>query len=235
MDFDSSGTLFALDFGIRTARLLTIDPSNGRVTTVGTVDLPGDVGGSIVFDTAGTLIGSTSDASGSYLFDIDPANGDVSNIGLLIGGFKPQGMGLMVQPNAPPDCSAASASHGEIWPPDGKFVDVSVLGVTDPDGDPVAIRITGIAQDEPLEGLNDRNTCPDAMGVDTEIAVVRAERSGADPVSGDGRVYHVSFTAEDGQGGECSATTRVCVPRDQRPGHVCVDQGPLFDSTSCGQ
>ena len=135
--------------------------------------------------------------------------------------------------NLPPDCSGAASAPDEIWPPDHKFADVSVVGVTDPDGDPLTITITGIAQDEPLEGLGDGNTCPDALGVDTDIASVRAERSGSKKVPGDGRVYHISFTAEDGQGGECSETVTVCVPHDRRPGHVCVDQGPLFDSTSC--
>ena len=78
-------------------------------------------------------------------------------------------------------------------------------------------------------------TCPDAEGVGTDVAIVRAERSGSKKVPGDGRVYHVSFTADDGQGGECSGTVTVCVPHDQRPGHVCVDQGPLFDSPVCGE
>ena len=59
-------------------------------------------------------------------------------------------------------------------------------------------------------------------------ALLRAERSG----TGDGRVYHVTFRADDGQGGTCEGTVTVCVPHDQRPGHVCGDQGSLVDSTS---
>ncbi len=139
------------------------------------------------------------------------------------------------EPNTPPDCSGAVADPNLLWPPDQKFVDVAIVGVTDPDGDPVTITITDIAQDEPLEGLGDGNTCPDAIGVDTDIAYVRAERSGAKNTSGDGRVYHLSFTADDGQGGECSATVTVCVPHDQHQGNACVDQGPVFDSTVCGE
>ncbi len=140
---------------------------------------------------------------------------------------------LPASANQPPDCSVATADPDEIWPPDHMFADVSVVGVTDPDGDPVTVTVTGIAQDEPPDGLGDGSTCPDADGVGTDIASVRAERSGTKKVPGDGRVYHVSFTADDGQGGECTGTVVVCVPHDQRPGHVCVDQGPLFDSTIC--
>jgi hypothetical protein len=136
-------------------------------------------------------------------------------------------------PNRPPDCSDASADPTELWPPDLKFQDVSVAGVTDPDGDPVAITITSILQDEPLNGPGHGNTCPDGAGVGTDIASVRAERSGSKKVAGDGRVYHASFTADDGQGGQCVGEVTVCVPTDQSPGHVCVDQGPLFDSTGC--
>jgi hypothetical protein len=136
-------------------------------------------------------------------------------------------------PNHPPECDDASAGLGELWPPDLKFRDVSVAGVTDPDGDPVAITITSIFQDEPLNGPGHGNTCPDGAGVGTDIASVRAERSGSKQVAGDGRVYHVSFTADDGQGGQCVGEVAVCVPKDRSPDHVCVDQGPLFDSTSC--
>ena len=129
--------------------------------------------------------------------------------------------------NAPPDCSKAVANPSELWPPNHKFVNVSVTGVTDPDGDPAAITITGITQDEPLNGLGDGDTCPDASGVGTAVASLRAERSG----TADGRVYHVSFTATDGRGGRCTGTASVCVPHDQRPGHTCGDQGPLVNST----
>jgi len=53
-----------------------------------------------------------------------------------------------------------------------------------------------------------------------------AERRG----SGDGRVYHVAFVADDGRGGQCSGMVTACVPLSQKPGGACVDQGPLFDS-----
>jgi hypothetical protein len=72
------------------------------------------------------------------------------------------------------------------------------------------------------------STCPDAIIVGSS-ASVRAERSGR----GDGRVYHLTYRAEDGMGGECTGMATVCVPHDQRRGVTCIDQGPLFDSTRC--
>jgi len=129
--------------------------------------------------------------------------------------------------NHPPDCSGAGPSSGELWPPNHKFVPVSIVGVTDPDGDPVTVTITSVTQDEPLNSEGDGNTCPDATNVGTSVVSVRSERSGLD----DGRVYHLNFMASDGRGGTCVGTTGLCVPHDQRPDHVCGDQGPLYNST----
>jgi hypothetical protein len=103
---------------------------------------------------------------------------------------------------------------------------VKIVGPTDPDGDPITIRITSIHQDEPVSPIGDGNRCPDADGVGSPIAKLRAERSGG----GDGRVYRIDFTADDGSGGTCAGTVTVCVPHD-RARRSCVDQGPLFDST----
>ena len=129
--------------------------------------------------------------------------------------------------NEPPDCSGAAAALRELWPPNHDFRQVSIGGVTDPDGDPVAIAITGIFQDEQVDGPGSGHTCPDAAGTGTDTALLRSERNGGS----DGRAYHVSFRAEDGQGGECTGTVSVCHAHDQGQGEECIDQGPLFDST----
>ena len=132
-------------------------------------------------------------------------------------------------PNQPPDCTTAASDPDLLWPPNHKFRPVSILGVTDPDGDPVTLAVTSIMQDEPLNGLGDGNTCSDGAGVGEVVARVRAERSG----QGDGRVYHISFTADDGNGGVCAGEVSVCVPHDRSARRrVCGDQGPLYDSTT---
>jgi len=126
--------------------------------------------------------------------------------------------------NRPPDCSHAAPSVTTLlWSPHGSFVSVNVLGVTDPDGVPVTIAISSIRQDE-ATGSN----APDGKGVGTSIAQVRSERLG----NGDGRVYHIGFTALDGDGGTCSGAVTVAVPHDQGKGNNAVDGGALFDSTS---
>jgi Thrombospondin type 3 repeat len=129
--------------------------------------------------------------------------------------------------NLPPDCSGAIPSGSELFPPNHQFISINILGVTDPNGDPVTITINSIRQDEPVRGGGSGNTCPDGSGVGTSTAQVRAERAG----TGNGRVYHINFRADDGRGGTCTGEVTVCVPHDR--GRGCLDGGPLFDSTAC--
>jgi hypothetical protein len=93
----------------------------------------------------------------------------------------------------------------------------------------VTLTITQVLQDEPTNSAGDGNTCPDATETGTATVSVRAERAGG----GDGRVYHLGFTASDGRGGTCQGEVTVCVPHDQGDGEACVDQGPIYDSTVC--
>lgn len=127
--------------------------------------------------------------------------------------------------NRVPDCDGATASPSELWSPDHQFVPITI-DVTDPDGDPVTVIIDSIYQDEEVDGTGSGDTGPDGQGVGTTMAEVRAERDG----NGNGRVYHISFTASDGHGGVCSGEALVGVPHDQSGG-AAVDDGALYDST----
>ncbi len=146
-------------------------------------------------------------------------------------GFDPTPVlkDLTLLHNQDPDCSGAFPSVDNLWPPNHKFHDVSVLGVTDPDGDPVTITIGSIFQDEPTDTFGDGAFTPDGMGVGTDTAMVRAERSGTKMVPGNGRVYYIGFMAEDGLGGACDGVVQVGVPHDVKD--TPIPDGPLFDST----
>ena len=109
-----------------------------------------------------------------------------------------------------------------------KFVPVSILGVTDPDGDPLTIVVTSVTQDEPVNARGDGSTCPDAQ-INSGQALVRAERSGTPGSPGNGRVYAITFTADDGKGGQCASTVNVCMPHDQSH-PTCVDDGQFHNS-----
>jgi hypothetical protein len=132
--------------------------------------------------------------------------------------------------NTDPICTAATPSSDVLWPPNHKMVPITIAGVTDADDDSLTTKITGIRQDEVVNGPGDGNTGPDGAGVGTGTAQVRAERAGTPKAPGDGRVYHVAFSASDGQGGTCTGSVKVSVPHDKR-GSAAVDGGPLYDST----
>ncbi|MDP1769391.1 MAG: hypothetical protein Q8L74_11385 [Nitrospirota bacterium] len=128
--------------------------------------------------------------------------------------------------SAPPVCRDAQAFPAVLWSPKHQFVPIVVMGVTDPDGDAVTITVTSVTQDEPVNGQGDGNTSPDAV-IQAGAVSVRAERSG----KGNGRVYQVSFRAEDGKGESCSGAVRVGVPHSLGKGLTAIDDGQVYDST----
>ena len=132
---------------------------------------------------------------------------------------------LTLSLNRPPNCSTAAASVNMLWPPNHELAAIDVVGVTDPDGDPVTITIDEIVQDEPVNGLGDGDVSPDGLGAGDSTALVRAERAGG----GNGRVYAIGFTATDGKGGSCSGVVTVGVPHKR--GGTPVAGDTWYDST----
>jgi hypothetical protein len=89
------------------------------------------------------------------------------------------------------------------------------------------LQITGVTQDEPLNGLGDGDTSPDAViqaGDPADTVLVRVERDG----TADGRVYEVSFAATDGFEG-CTGTVRIAVPHSRKS--TASDSGQSYVST----
>ncbi|MGY1763098.1 PKD domain-containing protein [Geodermatophilus sp. SYSU D00779] len=154
---------------------------------------------------------------GTYAVDLEVTDED--------GGSGSDSLTVTVL-NRAPDCTAGAPTVPSLWAPNHKPVPVGVTGLTDPEGDDLSVTVTGIRQDEPVRETGSGRTGPDASGVGTATALLMAERSGR----GDGRVYHVAYTVDDGHGGQCSGTVTVGVPHDQR-GAAPVDQGALHDST----
>jgi hypothetical protein len=124
------------------------------------------------------------------------------------------------------DCGDAYPSLDTLWPPNHKLVPIDVLGIidTDPDGGLIAVSIDGVFQDEPVNGRGDGNTRPDATGLGTGTASVRAERAGG----GNGRVYTVFFTASNDAGTQCNGSVEVGVPKSRE--QDAVPDGLLFNS-----
>jgi hypothetical protein len=147
----------------------------------------------------------------------------------------------VVNTNDPPSCDLGRSAcpnsklkddNGcQMWPPNHKMVSVDIEGVTDSDNDSVAIEITGITQDEPVNGTGDGDSIPDAViqaGGLTASVLLRAERTGSGGAQDNGRAYVVSFTADDGID-SCMGSVTVGVPHDRKD--TPLDDGQLFDST----
>jgi hypothetical protein len=126
--------------------------------------------------------------------------------------------------NHPPECSSSLPSRSQLWPPNHTMNRITIQGITDPDGDPITVTITNIHQDEPTK-IIPGDPSPDGANVGTNTAQVRAERNG----NGDGRVYHIGFTADDGKGKGCSGEVIISVPHDLA--HRAIDSEARYDST----
>jgi hypothetical protein len=140
------------------------------------------------------------------------------------------------------DCSHAVPSRATLWPPSRGMTKVRIDGVTGPE--PFRLTITGITQDEPVfnRALKDR-TRQDAKIVTPkatrknpltkDTALLRAERQGlrvkSQPFSGNGRVYQLSFSADDGMQ-SCQGSIRVQVPPAR--GGTAVDDGQVHNATA---
>lgn len=126
--------------------------------------------------------------------------------------------------NDPPDASTASPTVDCLWPPNHRLVSVGIMGVTDPDSN-ATITINSVTQDEPTNGTGDGDTPIDAIINADGTVLLRAERAGG----GDGRVYHIHFTASDPEG-SASGVVTVCVPKKKKV--PAIDGGQLHDSTN---
>jgi FG-GAP repeat len=178
---------------------------------------------------------TASDAAAGDAFGFSVS---ISGNTVVVGAFNDDDGGtnsgsayVFAPPNQAPDCSGASPSISTIWPPNHAMINVTIQGVTDPDGDPVTINIDEIKQDEPTDGTGDGHTCPDGDGIGTSTAQVRAERSAALLGGGNGCVYTIYFTASDGKGGSCQGSVTIGVPRTGNGS--ATNGGALYDSTEC--
>jgi hypothetical protein len=131
--------------------------------------------------------------------------------------------------NEAPTCPATPVVQ-TLWPPNHKFVTITLGGAVDPDGDAVHYTADAIWQDEPLTGGGQGAGNTPYDGILSPVQV-RAERNGNPKTPGNGRVYYIDFTASDPSGASCAGQIRVCVPHDQGGSSSCVADGKLFKST----
>jgi hypothetical protein len=109
----------------------------------------------------------------------------------------------------PPELSV-QLSPDTLWAPNHKLntITATVVATDICDADP-EIRLVSVTSDEPDNGLGDGDTANDIVIVDDFTLQLRAERSGL----GDGRVYTVTYEAEDDSGNVTQEQATVTVPK----------------------
>ena len=113
-----------------------------------------------------------------------------------------------------PNLSPATASPNSLWPPNHKWVNVSVgYTASSPCIPPQPFSCSlSVSSNEDVNGLGDGNTAPDWQVVNATLVRLRAERSGR----GNGRIYTITGSCRHASGGPtATATTTVMVPHDR--------------------
>ncbi|MCI5129395.1 MAG: hypothetical protein D3907_13055 [Candidatus Electrothrix sp. AUS3] len=182
--------------------------------------------------TADDINAGSSDACGIASLSVDQDSFTCSDIGentvtLTVtdnNGNSSTGTATVTIPNRPPNVDNAYPSTDCFsMPPDHRMEEISIEGVTDPDGQPVTLKITSITSDEPILS----GGCADASIGENGTAELRVERYGIN-----GRVYMVNFTASDGQA-ESDGSVKIVVPYGPLPRYTCegvVDNGQNYDA-----
>ncbi len=116
----------------------------------------------------------------------------------------------VVASNPPPVITGLSSNRSSIWPPNHKFVDITLTyGVQDNCG---AVNCSlSVTSNEPENGTGDGDTAPDWEIVDDKLLRLRAERAG----NGNGRIYTITVTCVDSAGNTSSQSVQVLVPKSK--------------------
>lgn len=199
-------------------------------TALGFVAPPSAVGGSgPPLATAGGLFcfdGNTPTPAGvAFGFTSIPALGCFGHQAYDLSFFGPLGYTALVNPPAgafptaafatviaklctPPVISGISATPSVLWPPNHKFVTVTVAYTsTSPCDGTCKLSVSS------NEGVNDTgsgHTAPDWVIVDAHTVQLRAERDGG----GVGRIYTITITCTNAAG-TTTKSVEVTVPHDQ--------------------
>jgi hypothetical protein len=120
------------------------------------------------------------------------------------------------------------------------YKSIAIGGVDDPDGDVLTMTVTGVQMDEadqwgattpyPARILGAGVGTMVSGGSVNGLVQVRTERNGTAQAPGNGRVYHVLFTAEDGHGGVCTGDLKVGVRYS--PSQPAIDDYPAVSKNA---
>jgi len=114
---------------------------------------------------------------------------------------------ITVNDTIPPEITGLSVSQTALWPPNHKMRDITVSYTISDNclNDPNTT--ISVSSNEPVNGTGDGDTDPDWEIIDNNQIRLRAERAG----TGNGRIYTITITTDDGCNPAVSASTEVMV------------------------
>jgi hypothetical protein len=154
------------------------------------------------FDPAGSTITLSQSPSGAYPLGCTSVTLTVTNS----NGASSQCTGTVTVVDAtPPKIKEISADPSELWPPNGKMVNVTInYCVTDKCSKPEC-RISSVTSNEPISSQ-------DYTIIDAHHVKLRADRLG----KGNGRIYKITITCTDASGNSSKQAVTVTVAHDQK-------------------
>ena len=146
----------------------------------------------------------------SLIFGNDGSGGNSSDL-YFSAGINAQADGLFGSLSAchGPTISNASATPNVLWPPNNKFVPVSINYTVEDDCVAVPACSLGVTVADSGGGIN--NMATSFTVVDAHTVELQASRNGG----GNGRTYTVQISCEDSLPLSTSASVTVTVPHDQ--------------------
>jgi len=152
----------------------------------------------------------TIDGLWSLILGNDGSGGNSNNV-YFSAGINGQADGLFGSLSTchGPVISGASASPKVLWPPNNKFVPVTICYSVSDDCDAAPVCSLSVTAADSGGGID--NLADSSMVVDAHTVDLRASRNGG----GDGRVYTVEISCKDKLPLSSSANVTVTVPHDQ--------------------
>lgn len=139
---------------------------------------------------------------------------------MIAGGFQGNSRSRTVESlvvelpdTTPPVIHSVTPSESVLWSPNHTMRAITVaIAAADDSGEAPSCAVTGVASNEPQDGLGDGGTPADWEITGAASVNLRAERSG----KGSGRIYTIAVQCTDAAGNSSSGTTTVSVPHSKR-------------------
>jgi hypothetical protein len=129
----------------------------------------------------------------------------------MAGNSASDDVTVTVVDTTPPEITA-TASPDTLWPPNHKYVEVTVTVTVYDICDPSpTLTFLSIASNEPANSIGDGNTIYDIVIINDFTFNLRAERSGP----GSGRTYTITYQATDISGNTAITSVEVEVPHNK--------------------